>query len=421
MANVYYAIESSFDNEGYHDLPHQVSAEKLTPSSHEPLFNFLRHDLSALDKAMYGLLGLLDTDTLEIDEKNKEKKLQKVYDTLKEVHPYYRCGATASFEVNKAVRLCLNLLLYDKGYSGDRLLSKDKYIEILGGLSSRDFKYYDTEYLDGLYDEYTEFNPLDVDYETDETGHTFPKILDAKRNAQMMLFWIFDFSVPELAHLTVYQRAYLYDSVFNGEFSPVLEVKKNVNFNASDRLHEAAFLDFRDEDDMAAVFHLHNNSYSSDSDNNIPFPAVMNDIMAGVQKITGSPVREICEIDSLEQLLSLELVDMLDQNIIVKRCKYCGNYFIAENLKNEYCTGYAPNEKRPCSEIGSARAYQNKVKKDEVQALFQRSYKTHHARVKKGKMTNAEFYTWTIEAKQKTADVREGALEMEEYAEWLKI
>ena len=123
----------------------------------------------------------------------------------------------------------------------------------------------------------------------------------------------------------------------------------------------------------------------------------------------------------LEQLLTLELMDMLDQNIIVKRCRYCGNYFIAENMKNEYCGGIAQGEKRPCSEIGSARTYQNRVKKDEIYTLYQRAYKTHFARIKKKKMTQTEFNTWAIEAKQKMGDVREGRLGMTEYAEWLKV
>ena len=147
----------------------------------------------------------------------------------------------------------------------------------------------------------------------------------------------------------------------------------------------------------------------------------MKTLIDGVTKTTLTPIRELCEINELEQLLILEAMGMLDQNIIIKRCRLCGNYFLAENMKNEYCQGYAQGEKRPCSEIGSARTYQNRVKSDEVKTLYQRAYKTHFARIKKGKMTAAEFNIWAIEGKQKMAEVREGLLGMDAYAEWLKV
>ena len=186
-------------------------------------------------------------------------------------------------------------------------------------------------------------------------------------------------------------------------------------------MHMTEIFEFDESQDRMDILHLHNNDYTFSSKNNIPFPKVMEGLIVETQQITGSPVSELCEIDDLKQLLSLELLNMLDQNIIVKRCKYCGSYFIAANLKNEYCDGYAPNEKKPCSEIGSARAYQNKQKKDEIYTVHQQAYKTHFARINKGKMTQAAFNTWTLEAKQKMADIREERLSMEEYIAWLKV
>jgi len=421
MANVYYAIESCFDDDGEYNQPVEISAAELTPDTHEALFRFLRCDLSALDKAMTDFLGTLNPATLEIDGKNIKKKRQKVYDALRNAHPYYRFGGSAVDETNRAAAYGLNILLYNNGRGGDALLPREKYLEILTGLSSDDAKFWGDEYKDELYRQYAEFRPADTDSEGGVPGYTFPAIRKAKDNLQKMLFWIFDFSVAELAHLTVYQRAHLYDNIFHGEFLPVLEIKKTYSFAPEDGRRSAVVLDFADEDDAIAVFQFHNNSGAYDAENNAAIPDIMKTLIDGVTKTTSTPVRELCEITELEQLLTLEVMGMIDQNLIVKRCRYCGNYFLAENMKNEYCQGYAQGEKKPCSEIGSARTYQNRVKNDEVKTLFQRAYKTHFARIKKGKMTQAEFNIWSIEAKQKMTDIREGRLGMDEYEAWLKV
>jgi len=422
MANIYYKIESCFDGNGEYIPPVEVSAAELTPDDHEALFRFLRSDLSLIDESMNDFLGALNLETLEINKANIKKNRQKVYDALASVHPYYRFGGSAAYETNRAVRLGLNILLYNGGYGRAALLTKERYFEILVALSSDDAKFWnDTDFFDSLYEEYKDFNPTDVDYFEDRPNYTFPALQKAKDTLRQMMFWIFDFSVAELSHLTVYQRAHLYDNIFYGQYLPVLELKKTYSFAPEDGRQSMGILDFADEDDALAVFQLHNNSGAFGVENDTPFPDIMKTLIDSVTKTASTPVRELCEIDELEQLLILEVMGMLDQNIIVKRCRYCENYFLAENMKNEYCTGTAKGEKRPCSEIGSARTYQNRVKNDEVKVLFQRAYKTHFARIKKGKMTQSDFYAWSIEARQKMDDVREGKLGMDEYEAWLKV
>jgi len=411
LANVYYKIDCGADGPAY------IAEEKLTPATHEALFSFLRFDFGLLDNAMSELLEILDVGTLNADTADKKDKLKKVYNILKDVHPYYRYGFNAEAEMNAAIQINLNFLLYNNGHGREQLLLKEKYLEILAGFLPHAIKRYDGEYLDECYERYVEFKPLDEIIEG--TGYSFKKIFDAKDRVRRMLFWIFDFSVPELSHLTVYQRAHLYDSIFND--SADIELKKSYSFGLPEGRYGRAIFAFSDEDDQIAVFHMHNNDYRFDSENNAPFPEVVNDLISEALQVTSSPVSELCEINDLEELLNIELINMLDQNIIIKRCKYCGNYFVAENMKNEYCNGYAPNEKRPCTEIGSARAYQNKVKKDEIYTLFQRAYKTHFARIKKGKMTPAAFNIWSIEGKQKMADAREGKITTDEYLAWLKV
>ena len=90
MANVYYKIESCADSDGEYNFPTEINAAELTPDTHEALFRFLRTDLSALDNALTDFLGAVNPETLEIEKKDIKKKRQKMYDALRDVHPYYR-------------------------------------------------------------------------------------------------------------------------------------------------------------------------------------------------------------------------------------------------------------------------------------------------------------------------------------------
>jgi hypothetical protein len=86
-----------------------------------------------------------------------------------------------------------------------------------------------------------------------------------------------------------------------------------------------------------------------------------------------------------------------------------------------YCSRPAPgNSDATCSEVGSYRAYQKKLEEDIPLQIYNRAYKTHFARMKKGIMTDEEWLQWRIEAKEKLDQVREGLYDQEEFALWLK-
>ncbi|MDD2586837.1 MAG: DUF6076 domain-containing protein, partial [Bacteroides sp.] len=100
---------------------------------------------------------------------------------------------------------------------------------------------------------------------------------------------------------------------------------------------------------------------------------------------------------------------------------HCGMYFVVNNLNVEYCDRVIDDEEKTCSEIGPKRSFQKKLEKDYPLKIYNRSYKTHYARVKKGRMSKSEFYNWYIEAKEKLALARNGELDINEYEKWLKI
>lgn len=53
--------------------------------------------------------------------------------------------------------------------------------------------------------------------------------------------------------------------------------------------------------------------------------------------------------------------------------------------------------------------------------MYNRAYKTHHARLRNKKMCQSEFEIWTREAKENLKKVRMGKLELAAFKEWLKL
>lgn len=79
---------------------------------------------------------------------------------------------------------------------------------------------------------------------------------------------------------------------------------------------------------------------------------------------------------------------MLDLNIKIKHCDYCGNYFI---LSGNYHTKYCSNCKKEA--IKSAR--RSKVESSPILKEYEKAYKRMYARRLKGNLSNKEFGLWT--------------------------
>jgi hypothetical protein len=152
-----------------------------------------------------------------------------------------------------------------------------------------------------------------------------------------------------------------------------------------------------------------------------PAPESVKKIIAAAEKIT-----EDCEchtyfLETLEDLLKYEVYGMTQNDVHIKRCKYCGRYFVQKKEKQEYCDRIAPGDVRPCIDIGKARTYEQRITGGKsAMALYRKAYKTHFARIRTASMTKDEFDLWKAEAVEKRLQVESGELELVEYATWLK-
>jgi hypothetical protein len=104
------------------------------------------------------------------------------------------------------------------------------------------------------------------------------------------------------------------------------------------------------------------------------------------------------EVNSFADIVYLELYQMLLNNIAVKKCEWCGKYFVLKgDYGTKYCSRIPKGKKQTCQHLGSTRDF-NKVKKSEANIEYGKAYKRMHARIKYGMLSKEDFKKWNMKA-----------------------
>jgi hypothetical protein len=120
--------------------------------------------------------------------------------------------------------------------------------------------------------------------------------------------------------------------------------------------------------------------------------------------------QEIYECNSIEEAYRVELYYMIVNNISIRKCGYCGRYFINNKYKNSlYCNRIPDGETKPCYVIAPRKNYEKKLKSNDIAGEYRKRYKTLFARIKNSPSPSEEkmrFDKW----KDKAAPLRDEAL-----------
>jgi hypothetical protein len=120
-------------------------------------------------------------------------------------------------------------------------------------------------------------------------------------------------------------------------------------------------------------------------------------------------------------LMRYELMEMITQDIVIKKCANCERYFIQEGRSDiEYCT--RPLQEQPektCQSIGALKKYMDKVQTDPIHKEYHKAYKRNHSRVRVGTMTQAEFLEWSDEARAKRDQCLSEIIDVGTFMEWV--
>lgn len=129
-------------------------------------------------------------------------------------------------------------------------------------------------------------------------------------------------------------------------------------------------------------------------------------------------------IQSLEEMLYLELMEMIKRGIRIKRCALCDRYFVlADKRKRDYCDRIY-DDKRTCKQIGAKKKFIQSVEQDTYLQEFQRIYNRMYSRYYRmdswesehpsNKLTEEEFKAWTDRASKARLEYKRGEVSGED-------
>lgn len=397
-------------------------------NDHDSLFKFVAADFSSLPQMLECYFDkVIDLSTFKFKKyKLSYKDRSKMLDLLSESHPYFEYE-DREFLI-RSIGEYFNALLIqssfnEEDYSFSPIYDRDWYFECLNALLA-DLLWTDEQYLQIFFNDYKA-----IVNEEKHLPHLPPQpfisLINIQNAAKTWLFWLLDAHAPHLNSLTIPQRVWLFGNIFNNvSDQPDISVTKQISFSnphGRDLFSNYRRLEYIDGIDHHFTLFGDLQNYHLNQDNIHPKAqeALLRAIESAKRK-EAAEIYEEYEIGDLYQLLFLEIYQMVLDNTLIKKCRHCGNYFVIENLNVEYCGRVMEGEKKKCSEIGPRRAYQRKLEEDYPLKIYNRSYKTHYARVKSGRITKAQFNNWYLEAKEKLEQARAGTLSVKDFEEWLK-
>lgn len=116
-------------------------------------------------------------------------------------------------------------------------------------------------------------------------------------------------------------------------------------------------------------------------------------------------------------------VYFVENNIPIKICKNCGKYFIPENRSSSVYCNRLYKDKKTCKEIGANIAYNEKLKKDEVNTLYRKILSAKKMLANRNPdipMYLEKYEKWKAEANQFKKDIKSGIKTQEQFKEWLE-
>lgn len=92
-------------------------------------------------------------------------------------------------------------------------------------------------------------------------------------------------------------------------------------------------------------------------------------------------------ITSFKQFLYIGIRQMLEDELIIRKCKLCGGYFrVKYTSTQEYCTRIYRDTSTTCNEYASRKSYKKKLFSHPIHTEFTKSYNRLYARIRRGKL-----------------------------------
>lgn len=126
---------------------------------------------------------------------------------------------------------------------------------------------------------------------------------------------------------------------------------------------------------------------------------------------------------TIESACFITLLELIKNDTPIYVCKNCGKYFIPSSKKNIlYCDNIYEHNKT-CQEIGAMITYNEKLKKDEVNALYRKTLSAKKMLANRNPdipMYLEKYEKWKEEANKFKDDIKQGLKTQEDFKNWIE-
>lgn len=419
-----------------------------TDNTHDYLFNYIADDMSSLPELLEKYITeRINPSTFELkNHANNIEDINSIKEILISAHPYYK------YEYKKviinAIGNYLNQLLIYSVYNQKKLISdyplnQKWYYSIFHALMPCSLVSAG-DYPNGLF-------PLnfhqkyktwvnDMGYKVNEIEETlipntpskmpigFYEELQTQKNMKNLLYFLLDIEAQGMEDLSIPQRIWLYGNMFCNKksLSEMRVIRKHL-FRSPTFYSENTCVKETD------VPYLNENAKINDIfypfytyrplnivDDGIPenMADSFNAAIEYAKSINNNKIYEVYEIHNLQELLSIEILTMVQSKTEIKKCENCNKYFVRNDKKKKYCDRISAAGET-CYKSAKKKRFKHKLENDLAFKLYNTAYKRHYAQYSKNNMTKQEFLTWQYEANEKLDLTNANELDIAIFEKWL--
>ena len=133
---------------------------------------------------------------------------------------------------------------------------------------------------------------------------------------------------------------------------------------------------------------------------------------------------------SMSDMIRFLILEMIKQNVSVKKCQNCGKYFVPYRYDALFCDNASPQDnKKTCQEYGKYANFLEKTRTDEATRLYKQIYNAKNNKARRCKTEcnpegnptlNADLETFVSQAAKYRSNIKCGAISEDEYIAWLR-
>ena len=170
-----------------------------------------------------------------------------------------------------------------------------------------------------------------------------------------------------------------------------------------------------------SLLHEESNGIDNDSEDFFDDPLFIDEFIDKHRSAKTESIK-IYNCESIFHLCYAEFWEMIVNKIQIKKCSYCGKYFIPFSGNSEYCTRLIEDKGKTCKEYAPMYFYRLKKSENTLLDIYTKANNTHYRRQKRNPelYTQEQLFNWREKALEKLELAQSGEITEEEFREVIK-